>query len=217
MLANPSLPKNNPVVGLSVAIAVHVLLAVLVLVKLRPMVPPRLPEPVAIQLIKEPPAPKIEVKPMVTPPVVHQTITVPVLPMPEVKMVEKPAVELPKPVERPNAITLPAPAPPPPAAPAHGDIKDLDFQSQLLAHLNGLKRYPADARRQGKTGVVMVRFRIDRRGHLLNYRIEQGSGHAILDDETARLMQRAEPYPAPPDSVPGAELEFVVPVQYKLG
>ena len=45
----------------------------------------------------------------------------------------------------------------------------------------------------------------------------QGSGHVILDEETARLMQRADPCPPPPETVPGAELEFVVPVQYKLG
>ncbi len=86
-----------------------------------------------------------------------------------------------------------------------------------MAHLNSLKRYPIDARRTGTTGVVMVRFRIDRHGHVLNYRIEQGSGHAILDEETSRLMQRADPCPAPPDSMPGAEFEFIVPVQYKLG
>ena len=216
MTANSSLaPKGNSVLGLSVTIAVHALLAVLLVARLHPDLPKILPEPVPVKLLHEAPPPK-EVKPLPVPnPAVHPPIPVPVLVVPVLKVAETPKPDLPK-VERPNAITLPPPAPPP-AAPPQSEAQELDFQSRLMAHLNSLKRYPAEAKRQGKMGVVMVRFRIDRHGHMLAYRIEQGSGHGILDEETTRLMQRADPFPAPPDSVPGTELEFVVPVQYKLG
>lgn len=207
-------PKGNSVLGLSVTIAVHAVLAILLLVKLHPDLPKILLEPVPVKLLHE--APKPELKPLPLPnPALHPPVPVPVLVVPLLKVAEVPKPELPK-IERPNAITLPPPAPPP-AAPPHSEAQELDFQSKLMAHLNSLKRYPADARRQGKMGVVMVRFRIDRQGHMLAYRIEQGSGHGILDEETTRLMQRADPFPAPPDSVSGTELEFVVPVQYKLG
>ena len=216
-MSAPILHKSNPVFGLSAAVAVHALMAVLVMVTLRPQLKPILLEPTPVMLIKETPAPKAEVKPLIAAPI--RQIVVPVLPIPEVKVEIKPVVDLPRLPDRPNAITLPSPAPPPPpaAVPSQPDKRELDFQGKLMAHLNSLKRYPFDARRAGTTGVVMVRFRIDRHGHVLNYRIEQGSGHAVLDEETSRLMQRIDPCPAPPDSMPGAEFEFLVPVQYKLG
>lgn len=203
--------------GLSVTIAVHAVLAILLLISLHPALPQIRPEPVAVKLLRDAPAPKPESRPL--PPVaaaaIHPPVPVPVLIVPELKVAEQRQPDLLN-IARPNAITLPQPAPPPPPA-APAESRELDFQARLMAHLNSLKRYPADAKRQGKAGVVMVRFRIDRAGRMLSYRIEQGSGHAALDEETARLMQRADPFPAPPDSVAGAELEFVVPVQYKLG
>lgn len=217
-MSPPILYKNNPVVGLSAAVAVHALLGILILAKLHPPVQKLLPEPVPVMLIKEDVKPRIETKPLVQAPApIHQAI-VPALPVPEIKVETRTVLDLPKLPDRPNAITLPTPVPPPPAAaPSQPDLRELDFQSKLMAHLNSLKRYPPDARRMGRTGVVTVRFRIDRHGHVLNYRIEQGSGHALLDEETGRLMQRADPFPAPPDSLQGNEFEFIVPVQYKLG
>ncbi|SRR5579859_544461 len=217
-MTNASLsPKSNQVLGLSVTIAVHVALALMFVLSLHTALPPVLPEPVPVKLLRDAPSPKPETKPLppIATAVTHPQVTVPVLIVPEVKVADQPKPVLPK-LDRPNAITLPPPAPPPAPA-ARSEDKELDFQAKLMAHLNSLKRYPADAKRQGKAGVVMVRFRIDRAGHMLSYRIEQGSGHVLLDEETARLMQRADPFPAPPDSVTGDELEFVVPVQYKLG
>jgi periplasmic protein TonB len=209
-------PKRNPVLGLSAALALHAALAILLLAAPHPDLPKILPEPAPVKVLRETPQPRPEVKPVPVPnAAIHPPVPQPVLLVPLIKVADQPKQDLPK-LERPNAISLPPPAPPPAPA-AHSEDKQLDFQARLMAHLNSLKRYPADARRQGKMGVVMVRFRIDRQGRMLAYRIEQGSGHAILDEETTRLMQRADPFPAPPDSVPGAELEFVVPVQYRLG
>jgi len=201
-------PKGSPVLGLSVTLAIHAGLALLLVLSLHKALPPVLPEPVPVTLLRDAPKPESKPLPPVATAVIHPQVTVPVLIVPTMRVAEQPKTDVPK-VERPNAISLP------PAA--HNDDKEVDFQTQLMAHLNSFKRYPAEAKRQGKTGVVMVRFRIDRTGHMLSYRIEQGSGHAALDEETVRLMQRADPFPAPPDSVSGAELEFVVPVQYRLG
>jgi len=204
-------PKGNPVLGLSVTLAIHVGLAVLLVLSLHKALPPGLPEPVPVTLLRDVSKPESKPLPSVANAVIHPQVTVPALIVPTIQVAEQPKPELPK-IERPNAITLP-PAP----APAHSEAQQQDFQARLMAHLNNLKRYPAEAKRQGKAGVVMVRFRIDRNGRMLSYRIEQGSGHMALDEETVRLMQRADPFPAPPESVSGAELEFVVPVQYRLG
>jgi len=204
-------PKGSPVLGLSVTLAIHVGLALLLVLSLHEALPPILPEPVPVKLLRDVPKPESKPLPPVAAAVIHPQVTVPVLIVPTMQVAEQPKPDLPK-IERPDAITLP-PAPPP----AHSAAQEQDFQARLMAHLNSLKRYPAEAKRQGKTGVVMVRFRIDRGGHMLSYRIELGSGHAALDEETVRLMQRADPFPAPPESASAAELEFVVPVQYRLG
>jgi protein TonB len=206
-------PKSNSVLGLSATIALHAVLAILLVAQLHPPRPKFLPEPVPVKLLREAPAQKPALKPLPAPVLSHPPVAQPVLVVPVLTVAEQSKPDLAKP-ERPKIVTLP---PPPPAAPLRPEAEEPDFQSKLMAHLNRLKRYPADAKRQGKMGVVLVRFRIDRQGHMLAYRIEQGSGHAVLDEETTRLMQRADPFPAPPDSVPGTQLEFLVPVQYKLG
>ena len=210
-------PRRNPVLGLSVTIALHGVLAALVLFQLHPTLTKALPEPVPVRLMRDVPPVKPDIKPLAAVTnQIHPPQPVLVAPaLPAIRVTEESPLTLAK-VERPTAITQPPPVSSP-APPARTDDKELDFQSKLMAHLNSLKRYPADARRQGKSGVVMIRFRIDRQGHVRAYRIEQGSGHEILDEETSRLMQRADPFPAPPESVPGAELEFLVPVQYRLG
>ena len=205
-------PKGSPVLGLSATLAIHVGLALLLVLSLHKALPPILPEPVPVKLLRDVPKPESKPLPPVAAAVIHPQVTVPVLIVPTMQVADLPKPDLPK-IERPNAIALP----PAPAPVAHGDDKEMDFQAKLMVHLNSLKRYPAEAKRQGKAGVVMVRFRIDRCGHMLSYRIEQGSGHAALDEETIRLMQRADPFPAPPESASAAELEFVVPVQYRLG
>ena len=43
-----------------------------------------------------------------------------------------------------------------------------------------------------------------------------GSGFPALDEETLALVQRAEPFPAPPPEVSGSEIKFVVPVRFSI-
>jgi periplasmic protein TonB len=105
-----------------------------------------------------------------------------------------------------------------PAAPAaghaaqHPSATALRWQSSLVAHLERSKRYPREA--SGQTGVARLAFRIDRQGHLLDCRILQSSGSAILDAETLALARRAEPFPAPPKEVADNQLSFVAPIRY---
>jgi protein TonB len=39
---------------------------------------------------------------------------------------------------------------------------------------------------------------------------------ALLDEETLALVQRAQPFPAPPPDVPGDEIKFAVPVRFSI-
>ena len=62
--------------------------------------------------------------------------------------------------------------------------------------------------------MVLLRFRMDRDGKLLDSRIEKSSGSDALDQEALAALARAQPLPAPPVEVPGNPLELIVPVDF---
>jgi protein TonB len=91
-----------------------------------------------------------------------------------------------------------------------------NWQGVLLGRLARYKRYPAAAQSRHQEGVTVLRFTMDRRGHVLAASIDASSGVDALDAETLALIHRAEPLPSPPPSVPGETIELVVPVQFSL-
>jgi protein TonB len=88
-----------------------------------------------------------------------------------------------------------------------------DYASLLAAWLDRHKEYPARARRKHQEGVVLCEFAIDRQGQVLNYRIIQGSGYDLLDEEASEMMTRASPVPPPPA---GMDQTYVVPIVFAL-
>lgn len=116
-----------------------------------------------------------------------------------------------------------APATPPqqamPEAPAvaAADVKQASqWQALVLAHLHRYRRYPFAAQRARIEGTADLRFRVDRRGHVLVVRIERSSGSAALDEEAVAVVGRAEPLPPPPAEIAGETIEVVVPMQFRL-
>ncbi|CDG41160.1 MULTISPECIES: energy transducer TonB family protein [Asaia] len=90
------------------------------------------------------------------------------------------------------------------------------WQGSLLARLERFKRYPAQAQAEHQEGTVMLRFTMDRKGHVLSASLVRPTGYAMLDDETLALVRRAEPLPAPPDTISGATLSLTVPVEFYM-
>jgi len=90
------------------------------------------------------------------------------------------------------------------------------WQQQLLAHLQRYRRYPVQARRQRQQGIAHVRFSVNRQGQVSHPRIEQPSGHRLLDEETLATVHRANPVPPPPMEVTGNPVDVVVPVSFHL-
>ncbi len=90
------------------------------------------------------------------------------------------------------------------------------WESQLLTHLEGHKRYPSAAQKRRQEGVVYLRFIMDRSGKVLEWDIRRSGGYAMLDDEVNALIQRASPLPPPPDEMGGTTIEMVVPVEFFL-
>ena len=140
---------------------------------------------------------------------------VPVPRRPDLKPVPRP-LELPvlQPLEEPtNAITVPQKAaPPPPRA-----TKGVDsYYARLFSHLNRYKRYPDSARSKRQEGTVMLRFVMDRAGHVQSFALQQSSGIEALDAEVLALIQRAQPLPRMPDDMPQDRLDLIIPVDFKL-
>lgn len=64
--------------------------------------------------------------------------------------------------------------------------------------------------------MALLYFVMDRNGRVLEHRLQQSSGHDLLDREVVKMIQRAEPLPTMPDDMHQARLELVVPVQFFL-
>lgn len=92
----------------------------------------------------------------------------------------------------------------------------LSWQRSVALHLNRSKRYPPAARSRGIEGEAMVRFVMDRSGHVAMVEVVNSSGSKLLDDESQELLQRAAPLPRPPPAVVGETLEFKVPIHFRL-
>ncbi len=93
---------------------------------------------------------------------------------------------------------------------------EIAWQSRLLGHLEGFRRYPTRALRQRHEGVTYLRFSVDRRGGVDAVRLERSSGSDLLDAEALEVVRRAQPVPAPPPEIEGDPVEVVVPVQFRL-
>jgi protein TonB len=91
-----------------------------------------------------------------------------------------------------------------------------DYAATLLAWLEQHKEYPRRARMRRQQGTVLLYFVVDREGRVQDYRIEQSSGHVALDEEVQKMIKRAQPLPAMPDTMDNSTLELVVPVQFFL-
>jgi periplasmic protein TonB len=204
-----------------------------VMIDLAPLPAPTPPAPAPPIPIPEP-APEPQLQPIVPPPPLSPPLDIPlrklepspapkpavVLPKPPPKVTQKPLERPPEvmpdrpPPAAPVATAPPAPVTAPPAV-ATGAAR-ASWQAQLVGWLERYKRYPRLAQEQRQEGIVHLRFTMDRAGHVLAAQIDKGSGFALLDEEVSALIQRAQPLPAPPPEVPGAQITLTLPVEFSL-
>ncbi len=62
---------------------------------------------------------------------------------------------------------------------------------------------------------ILVRFELDRTGHVLSASIAKGSGDASFDEAALAMMRRADPVPPPPARVADEGLRFTMPVLFR--
>ena len=90
------------------------------------------------------------------------------------------------------------------------------WQTGLVKHLQQYKRYPSEAQERGEEGVVLLSFSVDRDGHVLARRVMQSSGYPALDDEVMAMIERAQPLPPFPPTMPEPKLDLIVPIRFSL-
>lgn len=90
------------------------------------------------------------------------------------------------------------------------------YVSRIQAWLERHKRYPRRARLLRQEGTAVLYFVMDREGRLEGYRIRRSSGYELLDHAVRAMIERAQPLPKMPASLPQPRLEIVVPVEFIL-
>lgn len=167
-------------------------LAASLLLHILPFVPGLIPSPA--------PAPP-------PPPIVASLRPPPVEPLPPL-----PPLTLP---EQPKPAPTPAKPPPEKRKPTEKSAPTAKTWTQAVSqHLKKLNDagqfYPPEAIARGLEGEVLVLIIIDESGRVTAARVEQGSGHRILDDAALRAVRSLRSLPA------DAPREALLPVRFRL-
>lgn len=123
-----------------------------------------------------------------------------------------PPLDLPKPRSTPENTPKPTPPPKPQSRPTPHTTQT--WTQAVREHLKKLDSagqfYPAQAIAQGLEGEVQVLLIINESGTVSAARVEQSSGHAILDEAALRAVRSLRSLPA------DAPREVVLPVRFRL-
>jgi protein TonB len=234
---------NNTIYwALTCSILLH-LFTVLVLPKLE-IEPPKKPEVLTVELIENtPPEPAPEPEPTPEPvsqpePIKPEPIKPKIKPKPVVKPTpepveidEAPAPVTPPPVApeviavtpKPEAPPAPNPVPPPPVVqkpvtPSPAQISEANDQygNTLWGAISKYKKYPRIAQQRGWQGEVVVELSLDGNGKLKSKQILQSSGYDSLDQQALEMVEKALPFPQPPEALRGSNFTIKVPIPFKL-
>jgi periplasmic protein TonB len=164
-----------------------------------------------------PPEPKPEEKLDEQPPPMEN----PIVAMPEPKPKIEPKSEKKPPAPRTTAAPRsPVHTASAAAAPAPGSANTSSFPPSwvnlLFSHLLRYRQYPSSAQSARQEGVVTLTFTMDRHGHVLSRHIAHSSGVAALDSEAISMIERAQPLPEFPPSMPEAARSFTAPIKFSL-
>ncbi|HEY5599905.1 MAG TPA: energy transducer TonB, partial [Candidatus Manganitrophaceae bacterium] len=83
------------------------------------------------------------------------------------------------------------------------NTEDLKYFSYLIKVKNRIEyiwRYPSAAAERGLEGNLLLSFTIHQDGRVSDVAIASSSGYELLDQEAARAVQTASPFPPLPDS-----------------
>ncbi|MEZ9240162.1 energy transducer TonB [Vibrio splendidus] len=96
----------------------------------------------------------------------------------------------------------------------NGRMARVNWQQTLHAHLEKQKKYPRKAKRMKQRGTPVIRFTMDRKGHVLDVVLVKSSGTSSLDKEAIDLVYRAQPLTKPPSTIAGNKLSLTLPINF---
>jgi protein TonB len=182
------------------------------------------PQPISGPVVAPPPPVMDEPPPVTTTSQAVAEIAPPHKPLPK-KRPQNPKPQPNPQVKKPDPAPIaPAPVAPAPAAapigpapqPSQSAGPSPSYLALLRQKLERNKVYPHTARARKEQGTALLRFVIDRSGHVLNHRLDRSTGHRDLDREVEAMLDRAQPLPPMPAEMTQAQIELVVPVQFHL-
>jgi periplasmic protein TonB len=145
------------------------------------------------------PAPETEAPPPPQPKIV--SVELPTMDPPLISISDEPA---------PNAITIAKVDQPVPPAPAEGTppvVTDVAYLQPPAP------RYPAESRRSGEEGLVVLRVLINELGRAARIEVERSSGYARLDAAARAAVERALFKPYIEDGAPRMALAMI-PIEF---
>lgn len=91
------------------------------------------------------------------------------------------------------------------------------WHSEVHQRLGKAKRYPREALRFNSTGISQVKVVLNNHGEVLSVSLQTSSGTKILDKEALATINRAAPFPVPPETLlVDGRVEFIAPIAFDV-
>jgi len=165
------------------------------------------PKPTPKPVVKQTPSPIVqEARPITETPIITAT--------PEVIAV-KPAPERPAPTHT-TPVAEPVKETPPMPSQAEIDNATGRYGNALWNAISKHKKYPKIAQMRGWQGETIVELELDGSGKLKSKKITQSSGYEVLDKQALEMVEKAAPFPTPPEALRNSNFTIVIPVPFKL-
>ncbi|MFC4348518.1 energy transducer TonB [Kordiimonas lipolytica] len=101
------------------------------------------------------------------------------------------------------------------ATPAYADELQ-DWQREIVKKIVKSHIYPRSAIAREIEGRAKVSVTIDRSGKITGFEVLEPTGESQLDNVIPKMMEKMDPLPAPPDSLPDGNLTFTIPIAWRL-
>ena len=102
------------------------------------------------------------------------------------------------------------------ATPCYAQTDNIgEWRKQMVVRLSSNKRFPPKAR--GESGTAIVGFVIDRTGGLVSSWPAESTGIPEFDQEALAVIERSQPFPAPPSELDDDQLVLRVPLNFAPG
>jgi TonB family protein len=91
-----------------------------------------------------------------------------------------------------------------------------NYNNVLWAAIVKHKQYPIIARMSGWQGQVIIELLLDGNGILKSKKIHTSSGYDVLDKQALEMIDKAVPFPPPPEALRASGFRIKVPIPFKL-